>query len=85
MTGTHKTLHVKTCIRDVTTAGTREKFLNAQPDYYKIKAITIRANADNAGNVYFGGSNLVSNADYHFILGPGETIDISVLEADKRH
>lgn len=78
-----KWLHVKTCIRSVTTAGTREQFLDGAPDFYQMKAITIRANADNNGNLYFGGDNRVATTDYHYILAPGETITISILEIDK--
>lgn len=85
MPGTYKEYHIKTCIGTVTTAGTSVRFLNVggPPDYYKVKAISIRANADNTGNLYFGGDNRVVTTDFHRILAPGEVLDISVLEADK--
>lgn len=82
-TQTRKYLHVKTCIRSVTTAGTREQFLDGDPKQYNVKAITIRANATNAGNIYFGGDNRVTTTDYHHILAPGEELNISILEIDR--
>ena len=73
-------VYVKTCIRTVTTAGTREQFLDTAglgPEYYGIMSITIRADADNAGNIYFGGDNRVLQTDFHYILAAGETISLT--------
>lgn len=83
MPSNYKVLHIKTCIRSVTTAGTREKFQLTDESFQKVKAITIRANATNVGNLYLGDSNRVSSADYHYILAPGETVSLSVMESDK--
>lgn len=76
--------YLKTCRRSVTTSGTREAFEPATagqvayPDFYRVKSITIRANAANTGNIYIGDSNRVSSTDYSYILAPGETLSLDV-------
>ena len=69
-------IYVKTCRRDVTTAGTPERLFPGNPAYYECLSITIRADADNVGNIYLGGTNRVSDTDYSFIIAPGETKDL---------
>lgn len=76
-------MYVKTCRRLVTTAGTPEHLEPTNQDFYTVKAITIRANATNVGNLYIGDSNRVSATDYSYILAPGETVSLSVMENDK--
>ncbi len=72
-------IKVKTCRRSVAAAGTREQFETGSPDYYKVKAITIRADEGNTGNLYLGDSNRVSSTDYSYILAPGESISLSTV------
>ena len=75
-------VHLKTCRRTVTTAGTREPFETGIPAFYLVKSITIRAYATNTGNIYLGDSNRVSSTDYSYILAPGETLSLNVEDLD---
>lgn len=76
-------MYVKTCRRSVTTAGTPEPFETGNPNFYKVKACTIRADATNTGNLYVGDSNRVSSTDYSYILAPGETVSLNVMDSDR--
>lgn len=80
---TSQDLKIKTCRFAVTTAGTRQQFLNGDRASYLAHAITFRANAANTGNLYLGSDNRVSAIDYSYILAPGETITISGVELGK--
>lgn len=72
-------IKVKTCRRFVTVAGTREPFETGQPDFYKVKSVTIRADETNTGNLYLGDSNRVSATDYSYILAPGESVSLDTV------
>jgi len=71
--------YVKTCRRNVGTAGIPELFETGVPAIYAVKAVSIRADADNNGNIYLGDSNRVSSTDYSYIMAPGEVIDLSAV------
>lgn len=75
-----KQAYVKTCRRNVATAGTREKFYDNNEEFYAVKSLTIRADATNTGNIYVGDSNRVSATDYSYILAPGETVTVKATE-----
>ena len=70
-------IYPKTCRRAVTTAGTAEPLFDGVPRFYQVLSITIRADADNVGNIYLGATNRVSNTDYSYILAAGETVSLN--------
>lgn len=76
MVNENREAYVKTCRRSVTTAGTAEPFETGNPDFYKVRCCTVRADATNTGNLYLGDSNRVSSTDYSYILAPGETVSL---------
>ena len=66
---------------DITTAGTRQSLTgNTDISVMRVKAITIRAHSANTGRVYVGNRGVLNTNGY--ILDPGESISISVLEVD---
>lgn len=74
-------INIQTDQRLVAAAGTPERLLEAGISFgIKIMSITIRALADNAGNVYVGNSPataLAANNDA-YILDAGEVLELDV-------
>ena len=77
-------LKLKMCRKVVAAAGTPEALVTGRRDDWRCLALRIRAYKTNTGNVYLGGSNEVSAADYSDILAPGESWEVRVGEIDRK-